>query len=201
MSKEKKYIIWFLIVSIILPVYLNSLYAARVTLPHYEISFTPLWIPLDETSYNEALLNKLFDNTLWVAVGKFVIRMKDPLKIPILILRWHGAETLHIHSASLYKGTGYSCNATEQNLLADATLYNTDGNQELIFNLSSVKLHISNILYLVLTIPKNAQNILSSGSFELIPDALPSLLQKALKNQPLYISCAPFNGDSTSVRA
>lgn len=154
----------------------------------YEFYFTPMWISLDEPYHMS-----LFDQTAWILVGSFTIRAKEPVTLDLLELKWCGSKDLEIEAASLYKSSGKIFKATEDYLVCDGQWYKDQTINKLVFNFIPypLKVSVSTILYLVLTINSTAQNILSNGKFEIIPDHLPGCLQKALKASPLYLTFSP----------
>jgi len=153
----------------------------------YEFYFTPTWTPLDDPHHSH-----LFDKTVWVLVGTFTIRMKEPSYLRFLSLKWAGHEPIEIHSASLYRGSGKTFKATDDYLIADGQWYTDATDQRLIFNFPyAEKLHVSNTLYLVLTITQHSESIINKGTFQILPDNFPGCLQRALKHTPIYLTLAP----------
>ena len=153
----------------------------------YEFYFTPTWIHLDDPHH----IN-LFDKTIWVLVGTFTIYMKEPSYLSALSLKWVGPEPTAIHSASLYRSNGKTLKATDNYLIADGQWYRELNNQKLIFDFPNPeKLHVSNRLYLVLTITKDSEDIINKGTFQILPENLPQSLQRGLNHSPIYLTLAP----------
>jgi hypothetical protein len=160
---------------------------SKIARPDYEIHFTPTWISLDDPHHMP-----LFKETAWVQVGILTIRMKDPSHLHSLVLKWIGKEPIEIHSASLYRGYGKVCKATDDYLIADGQWHINPPHQLLIFYFPTAeKLYVSNTFYLVLTITRNSEKIVSKGTFQILPNSLPSTLQKCLQQVPVYLTFAP----------
>ena len=187
-TSSKRFIITLSFVCVILSVYLTTTNGfLDKERPDYEFYFTPMWIPLDNPEHS-----RLFDKTIWVLVGTFTIRMKEPIHLHSLSLKWTGPEPIEIHSASLYRGSKTTLKATDDYLIADGQWLYENEYQKLIFNFPQTeKLYISNTFYLVLTISKDSENILTKGTFEILPDNLPGCLQRSLKHAPVYLTFAP----------
>lgn len=165
----------------------TQIYSLEKKRHDYEFYFTPTWIMLDEPYYSH-----LFDDTCWILVGTFTIRMKNPTHLSSLTLKWRGPELTQIHCASLYKASKKNFKATTDDWMCDGQWYHDQDGQKLIFDLQqSEKLHVSTTLYLVLTLTQGSEKALTQGTFEILPDNLPWTLQKALKNSPLYLTFAP----------
>lgn len=120
----------------------------------------------------------------WVIIGSitFKKKAKEPVNLTRLYLRWNG-ERLDTFVGSLYKKPDdKDFLAIQDNLVCDGT-WDTS-NQTLLFNFDHKQtLGITNIFYVVLTIPEDVEPQIKQGSFELMTHYLPEQFQPTAHQQ------------------
>jgi hypothetical protein len=120
----------------------------------------------------------------WVIIGSitFKKKAKEPVNLTRLYLRWNG-EHLDTFVGSLYKKPeDKDFLAIQDNLVCDGT-WDTS-NQTLLFNFDQKQtLGLTNIFYVVLTIPEHVEPQIKQGSFELMTHYLPEQFQPVTNQQ------------------
>jgi hypothetical protein len=120
----------------------------------------------------------------WVIIGSitFKKKAKEPVNLTRLYLHWNGAH-LDMFVGSLYKKQeDKDFLAIQENLVCDGT-WDT-ANQTILFNFDKKQtLGLTNIFYVVLTIPESTEPLIKQGSFELVTHYLPEQFQPATTQQ------------------
>lgn len=145
----------------------------------FVITLDPTWQIL-ECDHNKC---KEFGGK-WVIIGSIIFKKKakEPVNLTRLYLRWHGHH-LDALVASLYKKPeDKDFLAIQENLVCDGTL--DAANQTLLFNFDQKQtLGLTNIFYVVLTIPESVEPQIKQGSFELMSHYLPEQFQPTTNQQ------------------
>ena len=133
----------------------------------------------------------------WMLVGSitFKKKLKDPISIDTLNLRWDG-DHLDNLIASLYKkNISKDFLPIEDNLICDG-LWNKK-KQTLILNFDEKEtLDPTTIFYLVLTIPETIEPLIKKGSFRLEEECLPQQFKHCAQNEKLSLAINDTQPDS-----
>ena len=133
----------------------------------------------------------------WIVVGSITFRKKskDPAKLGLLKLAWHGENIDHLHGSLYKKIPDKEFLAIEQNLVCDSNWNKARQEMVLDFRDNLQTLGPLNIFYLVLTVPPAMENRIKSGSFSLLNRALPESLQT--NREPLKLDIAQYMQHNT----
>jgi len=127
----------------------------------------------------------------WVIIGSITFRKKakEPVNLTRLHLQWHGTH-LDTLVGSLYKKPDdKDFLAIQENLICDGIWDATK--QTLLFNFDQKQtLGLTNVFYVVLTIPDTVEPYIKQGNFELITHYLPEQFQPTA-NQQLSLAYVP----------
>lgn len=163
-----------------------SIFAAS-RIDDFVITLDPTWQIL-ECDHNKC---KEFGGK-WVIIGSitFKKKAKEPVNLTRLYLRWNGAH-LDTLVGSLYKKQeDKDFLAIQENLLCDGTW--DVANQTLLCNFDKKQtLGLTNIFYVILTIPESIEPLIKQGSFELVTHYLPEQFQPATNQQLSLAYSAP----------
>lgn len=128
----------------------------------FYLSSTTTWF---EYALNSAV--PMINEKKWAWIGLITFKIKVPMKLEQLSLRWHGSMLKHLQ-ASLYqkKETDPKLIPVEKNLVCDG-VWNPQA-QELTFNVNQKVVSINNY-YLLLSFPAQDEKFIKKGHFAL-PD-------------------------------
>ncbi|MFI5332643.1 MAG: hypothetical protein ACHQVS_00920 [Candidatus Babeliales bacterium] len=163
----------------IIAISIGSITFAASRIDDFVITLDPTWqiIECDDNKCKEF-------GGKWVIIGSIIFRKKakEPVNLTRLYLRWHGHQ-LDTQVASLYKKPeDKDFLAIQENLVCDGTW--DSANQTLLFNFDQKQtLGLTNIFYVVLTIPESVEPQIKQGSFELMTHYLPEQFQPTTNQQ------------------
>lgn len=149
----------------------------------FDVVLEPLWLELGNSKKAEEFGGK------WMLVGSIIFkkRIKDPVCIGTIILRWSG-DRLDNLIASLYKkNLNKEFLPIEDNLICDGSW--NKSKQLLILNFEEQEsLGPTTIYYLVLTVPESLEPLLKTGSFCIDQECLPFPFQQCAHNKNLSLA-------------
>lgn len=144
----------------------------------FDVIMEPRWDNLDR---HEKTAEKFGGQ--WILAGSITFKKmaKEQVSIENIYLIWNG-QTLDHLIASLYKkNPDKNFLPIEDNLVCDG-LWNK-AKQTLILNFEEeTNLGPTTIFYLVLTVPKDMEQVLKTGSFHINSDCLPGPFKKCCDN-------------------
>lgn len=130
----------------------------------------------------------------WILAGSITFRKKckDPIKLDHLCLAWHGPRLKNL-SGSLYKKIpGKEFVPIEDNVLCDGLWNEKNQHLQLDFSDQSQNLGPLSIFYVVLTVPKEQEELLKQGHFTLVKHHLPEQFEE--QGQDLDLNLAQLAG-------
>lgn len=116
----------------------------------------------------------------WIIIGSIMFKKKakEPVNLTRLHLHWTGAHLDTLVGSLYQKQEDKDFLAIQENLVCDG-MWNAP-TQTLDFNFDKKRtLGLTNIFYVVLTIPEQLEPVLKQGSFELVTHHLPEQFQPA----------------------
>jgi len=123
-----------------------------------------------------------------VAQITFKKRLKDPVNLNSLKLRWHGPIIDHIFGSLYKKDPEKEFLPLQHNLVCDGVWNKAE--QSLILNFDmKQKLSATNIFCLVFDISPEIQDLLKQGNFTLYEDTLPDVFKSCARSQTLILRC------------
>jgi len=153
-------------------------------LDDYKIILEPIWQDLE----GNAARSCEFDGK-WILAGSITFRKKakESVNLSRLYLHWTGAKIGHLLGSLYKKNLDEDFLPIEKNLVCDGT-WNT-AQQTLMLNFSKQQtLGLTNIFYLVLTVPEHLESTIRHGRFDLVDNCLPESFQPCSVNQKLSLA-------------
>jgi hypothetical protein len=150
----------------------------------YAILIEPTWRMLDpDDSYVQTVGGQ------WVLVGSFTFkkRSQETVHLNKLILQWHGPTITKLVGELYSKRSDRDFLPIEEYLVSDGMWCKT--NQELVLDFRySLTLGPISEFFLVLTLPKEVQELVKQGTFDLSLRALPIQFRQALDETQVSLS-------------
>lgn len=157
---------------------------ANVHYEEFKIILEPRWENIEHNQQK----NEQFGGK-WILAGSITFKKNsnELVNLSTLELHWDEEKKLDNLIASLYKkNLDKEFMAIEDNLICDGQWNKTE--QTLLFSFNKKQnLGITNIFYLVLTVPNHLENILKKGRFSLKKNKLPEQFNLSSKDQTLSL--------------
>jgi hypothetical protein len=168
----------------LIPLFLSMFSLTIPSIKNFDIIVKSKWRNLDNN--NEKIVD--FGGK-WVLVGSitFKKRVKEPIAIDTITLRWNGEPITNL-IASLYK-KNFSKNfiPIEENLVCDGLWNKTK--QSIIFNFDEKEtLAPTTTFYVVLTIPDDLEDILKKGTLCIEEQCLPKPFKEHASSASLSLA-------------
>ena len=164
----------------------NSMVSTMLNRPgdEYAILIEPTWRMLDPDDFYAQTLGGQ-----WVLVGSFTFkkRSQETVHLNKLVLQWHGPTITKLVGELYSKRPDRDFLPIEEYLVSDGMWCKT--NQELVLDFRySLTLGPINEFCLVLTLPKEVQELVKQGTFDLSLRALPIQFRQALDETRVSLS-------------